>query len=370
MKKISLFFGFTLVELLVVIAIIGVLIALLLPAVQAAREAARRMQCTDHLKQMGIALHNFHDAKGTLPNGSYNQTIKMGRIGYDYDPTWSVFSYFPVIPPQVLLLPYLESQTLYDSIAYETRDSDGKPFGVGLDDKPSAYTSKPAIYSCPSDSGANTVLKNGSNTYLAGSYRNNWGDLPTERSFVKSRGLFGIGEEDNFGFEGVSDGTSNTLAFSEAVVGTESNRDRVRGGIAIIDMVITDKVTHVPFANLNALASNDTIQSPYSGVNRSGARWCYSQSVYTAFHTISRPNSPTCADSNPETMIAVSANSYHPGGVNAAMTDGAVRFFSETIDCGPTPSTVTSFAGYTASASPRGVWGTLGTRGGGESSAP
>jgi prepilin-type processing-associated H-X9-DG protein len=361
----------------VVIAIIGVLIALLLPAVQAAREAARRMMCTNNLKQMGIALHNSHDTKGNLPNGSYNQCIKMERIGYDY-PGWSGHNsdsgYWPAIPCQVVILPYLESQSIYDQQAQDTT-LHNKPFHDYLDSHESGLL-KPNSYSCPSDAGANTIVKNpGSNYYRAGSYRANWGDRPTTRSMVKSRGLFGCGEDDNFGMEGASDGTSNTLAFSEAVVGTDNNKDKVLGGIALVDMAVVNNISEVLFADLNARGPNNTILNPFTGgqENRSGARWAYSTSVYSGFHTISPPNSPTCADSttsNPEVIIAVSASSYHPGGVNAVMTDGAVRFFSETIDCGPTPSTVTSFAGYTDSASPRGVWGALGTRAGGESKAP
>jgi prepilin-type processing-associated H-X9-DG protein len=330
------------------------------------------MSCTNNLKQMGIALHNFHDTQRKLPNGSYNQCIKMERIGYDYS-GWSMGAdggAWPVPPCQVVILPYLESQTIYDQLAQETTDYN-KPFHDFLDSHESGLL-KPNSYSCPSDAGADTIVKPGSNYYRAGSYRTNWGDRPTTRSNVKSRGLFGIGEEDSFGLEGTSDGTSNTLAFSESVVGTDNNKDKVLGGIAIVDMVIVNNIAEIPFADLNARGPNNTILNPFTGgqENRSGARWAYSQSVYSAFHTISPPNSPTCADSSPETMIAVSASSYHSGGVNATMTDGSVRFFSETIDCGPTPSTVTSFAGYTASASPRGVWGALGTRSGGESVAP
>jgi prepilin-type processing-associated H-X9-DG protein len=234
---------------------------------------------------------------------------------------------------------------------------------------------KPNSYSCPSDAGADTIVKPGSNYYRAGSYRTNWGDRPTTRSWARSRGLFGIGEnEDNFGLEGVTDGTSNTLAFSEAVVGTDNNKNKVLGGIALVDMAVVTNFAEIPFADLNARGPNNTILNPYTGdqENRSGARWAYSQMIFSGFHTISPPNSPTCADSSstPDMLCAVSASSYHPGGANAVMTDGSVRFFSETIDCGPTPSTVTSFAGYTDSASPRGVWGALGTRAGGESKSP
>jgi hypothetical protein len=331
------------------------------------------MSCTNNQKQLGIALHNFHDTQRKLPNGSYNQCIKMERNGYDYT-GWSGTDdgYWPAIPCQVVILPYLESQSIYDKLAEDTT-LNNKPFHNNLDGYESGLL-KPDSYSCPSDPGANTkITTSGGNYYRAGSYRTNWGDRPTIRSRVKSRGLFGIGEEDNFGLESTTDGTSNTLAFSEAVVGTDNNKDKVLGGIAILDdMLIVDNITEIPFADLNARGPNNTILNPFTGgqQNRSGARWAYSQSVYSAFHTITPPNSPTCAEANTETIIAVSASSLHPGGINATMTDGSVRFFSETVDCGPTPSTVTSFADYTLSTSPRGVWGALGTRAGGESVAP
>ena len=111
--------GFTLVELLVVIAIIGMLIALLLPAVQAAREAARRMQCSNHMKQWGLALHNHHDAHNKLPAGC------------------SEFFYFvPLVGVTVHLLPYMEQQTVYDTLqAYAQSDDAAAMFatkGMGI----------------------------------------------------------------------------------------------------------------------------------------------------------------------------------------------------------------------------------------------
>jgi len=361
------FRAFTLVELLVVIAIIGILIALLLPAVQAAREAARRMQCTNNLKQLGLAMHNFHDSRKSLPNGSYNQCIRMNRIGYDY-PGWdpAVHGYWPAISCFVVLMPYMEAQAQYDLMAASTTVNN-QPFTLFLDGQTSA-NEKPTSLNCPSDAGAKTI-QSGTN-YLAGSYRVNWGDRPISRSGVKSRGLFGNGMEDNFGLEGASDGTSNTLAFSEGVVGTTTNRDLVRGGIARIDLAYNDttKTTDVIFANLNARGPEGTILNPDTSNARPGSRWAYCQTIYTAFHTIGPPNSPSCADVSQgiEFIVATTASSNHTGGVNASLADGSVQFYSETINCS---SDVTSFANYISARSPRGVWGALGTREGGESVA-
>jgi hypothetical protein len=373
----------------VVIAIIGVLIALLLPAVQAAREAARRMTCTNHLKQLGIALHNFHDTHGDLPNAEYNQCIEMGRTCYDYytaattpawnaatDGFWAAYSCF------VVILPYVENQALYEQVAQDTTASN-KPFTLSSDSIVS-FSKKPAIYGCPSDPNSN-VTRVVNPVGSAGNYRVCRGDRPTKRSKAKSRGLFGCGEEDNFGLEAVTDGTSNTLAFSEAVVGTSSNYDQVRGGLAIVATIastIVANVFEVPFADLNARGPNGTVTNPYpvtgttgyhADLFRSGTKWFQSASVCTGFHTITPPNSPSCAGAitgtgRPDDAATIAASSFHPGGVNAAMTDGAVKFFSETIDCTPT-SGITSFAGYSSGPSPLGVWGALSTRAGGESVA-
>jgi prepilin-type N-terminal cleavage/methylation domain-containing protein len=136
--KIRFFRGFTLVELLVVIAIIGVLIALLLPAVQAAREAARRMQCSNHLKQMGIAVHNFHDTRNGLPPC----TLGNGRIS--------------ILP---LLYPYIEQQNLYDVIA--TRgfgEIYNQTWWTSLDDAGRAGFGSVPIYRCPSRRGSGPLV--------------------------------------------------------------------------------------------------------------------------------------------------------------------------------------------------------------------
>jgi prepilin-type N-terminal cleavage/methylation domain-containing protein len=136
-------FGFTLVELLVVIAIIGVLIALLLPAVQAAREAARRSMCTNHLKQMGIAVHNFHDTVGGLPPAYVGNTDSQ----CDRPCMW------------VLLWPYIEQNSLYEYVASRGFDAHyGRDWGFGLDDQMQNSFGSVMAYRCPSRRGGGVLI--------------------------------------------------------------------------------------------------------------------------------------------------------------------------------------------------------------------
>src|SRR5262245_27142112 len=121
--------GFTLIEVLVVIAIIGILIALLLPAVQAAREAARRMQCSNNLKQIGLAVHGYHDAIGSLPPG------------YDFYDAWQEWS------PSTMLLPYLEQSALFDAINFNADSAGDTTNPVNS----TAITASVAVFICPSD---------------------------------------------------------------------------------------------------------------------------------------------------------------------------------------------------------------------------
>ncbi|MDR2114802.1 MAG: DUF1559 domain-containing protein [Planctomycetaceae bacterium] len=359
--------AFTLVELLVVIAIIGVLIALLLPAVQAAREAARRMQCTNKIKQLMLACHNKHDVTGTFPAASRPQLLNKRQ----YD------GYINA------LLPFIEQTALYDRVrAACFNDPVGSarwPWETANDalGNPSPFTTQLSEVVCPSETGTG-FLGLGKNNY-----RCNAGDLWVNwDSFHAARGPFAPGDRLECKTKDIKDGTSNTIGLSEAAVGSNVNGNDIRGNIAI-------NVTYGAPQNCKAVAINGKEFDPAKKGTENypdravGCRWGGSSQTYAQFFVVLPPNSPSCTTgTNYENNgIIASATSYHPGGVNVAMCDGAVKFFSETIDCGnlnDTPfSTITE--GGNGSNPPSvpiransyyGIWGSLGSRNGSESVSP
>lgn len=324
--------GFTLVELLVVIAIIGVLIALLLPAVQQAREAARRMECQNKLHQLGLALHNHHD--------TYLEFPKRGVLAGPYDGR---------VSGMIMLLPFLEQSALAQSIKNH-----------GLSAPPTPWASfapwkQPLdALACPSDPGIAMGL--GSTGTAPNNYRFCIGDQynSVNSSTTVFRGLFDC--KAGKSFKDITDGTSNTVMMAERSTGIDSTQ--VRQGFAINVSFTSDPSTckgQVSTTNRNLYSG--------SSIDRGAKRWNDQFVPFSGFSTILPPNSPSCyTSSNENTAQAlVSATSYHPGGVNVLMGDASVKFIPETINTGdltqPQPS---------SGRSPYGVWGALGSINGGE----
>jgi len=331
--------GFTLVELLVVIAIIGVMVGLLLPAVQAAREAARRMSCGNNLKQLGLALHNYHDTYKVFPAGLTGTASNSGRLS-----------------PFVGLLPFIEQQPLMDQITANGQQS-GAPWDTGR----SWWTRTLDALICPSDSGVQKNRELGKNSYVV-----NRGDRATELEnveFERGRGLF-LGNRP-LNIAQIKDGTSNTIAFCEIVNSLTYGGDALE--VPGMVRASTAGIVLSPSACLATLdlADKRRFASGAAG-RRRGDRWADGRPSFTGFQTILPPNSPSCVESgNTEDAnnAIFSVYSWHPGGVQAGMADGSIKFISDSIDTGnlglPTPGRVTT-------RSPYGVWGAIGTRSSGE----
>ncbi|QDV14921.1 hypothetical protein CA51_48310 [Rosistilla oblonga] len=348
LQKFSRRNGFTLVELLVVIAIIGILVGLLLPAVQAAREAARRMQCSNNLKQLGISLHNYHDTyKSFVPRKQGTGTCGSPR---DNCNRLSGF---------IGLLPFMEQKPMYDQImAGDGTRPPGGPEGWA---SWSVWDQAPEGLRCPS--GAYSGTPDSTNNYMF-----SVGDqIDNNRDRTDVRGVFAYRRGARFA--DITDGTSNTIAMSEHQRG---NFSRGTNSQPRIQMSIIGSVD--PRTNPGACLQTHT-NGIYNNVaevkSRFGTRWTDGQTERVGFTTVIPPNGPSChegTDVNADAAHSViSPSSYHPGGVMSVFCDGSVRFISDTIDTGSLSSVAAwRGTGYDSGTSPFGVWGAMGSKNGGE----
>jgi prepilin-type N-terminal cleavage/methylation domain-containing protein/prepilin-type processing-associated H-X9-DG protein len=333
--------GFTLIELLVVIAIIGVLIALLLPAVQAAREAARRAQCTNNLKQIGLALQNYHAAFDSFPPGGMDSRTSNGALqtGTCWG-SWSAHS---------MLLPFLEQGNLYNSLNFWLVNQ-GDPISDGM--QTTGITTKVAGFLCPSSPGP---AAGPSNTFN--------GLTPTGNNYFASvgsslmydgrqgagapNGLFQT-QGSPIGMRDVQDGLSNTVAFGEWRMG-----DFNTGKLSMPQDVIAvgaqwpagagygSALLNMPAGGaglqawLNVCAGSANASIGNGSLNRSniGEEWATGMFARTLGNLLlpPNPNYPNCeidtwgqGDFDGPGQYGLS--SYHPGGANVAMGDGSVRF--------------------------------------------
>ncbi|MDR0609330.1 MAG: DUF1559 domain-containing protein [Planctomycetaceae bacterium] len=369
-------FGFTLVELLVVIAIIGVLIALLLPAVQAAREAARRMQCTNKLKQLGMAIHNYHDAhdslpsgKATLPNRSAT-AIAGGRI-YKFSAL-------------LMMTPFIEMPSVFD-LMLNTPDAENY-----LNHPVSVTGVSFPVFLCPSSSGHIPISgcdNVGRNNYhimygdvVTNSGNHSWGSVTNKSSNEHGfggvshcpRGFFGS----NFSFKNfaaITDGLSNTIAFSERVGVDEDERGSISKNLSPKKRVFYLGSTW-KFDNL-AATRLQCINAGSWAWNTPGLQWINGDTSVNGLSTVLPPNTNSCVGDDYGFHLTLNTpSSNHSGGVNGCYGDGSVHFISETINA------IT--AGYSDATeilphietgggiSRWGIWGALGSVNGSESGTP
>jgi len=330
--------GFSLVEMLVSISIIGILVALLLPAVQSARETARRSQCANNLKQLGLGLQQFHDINRQLPASLNQPVLAQNRVWTPQSQTWSYL---------VVLLPYIEQRPLYDNflsqICYATTavdvQSDFVRHGVeGL--------------ICPSEV---QQFQPSLSVAAATSYHANLGDFLFDNYSLKYRGAFGDGKGIVVSYSMVRDGLSNTAAISETKIGIPFDR-RVSIGFSQ-KAPLSDGSP--PKICLQMIDADGLLIGNLNPDHIVGFAWTDGQHGSTGYFHLLPPNGPSCGLTI-ERWPLVTAGSYHTAGVNICMLDGSVRFIGNNIDVGD------SWAMNQGGISPYGVWGAMGSVAGGE----
>ncbi|QDV71394.1 hypothetical protein Poly24_51300 [Rosistilla carotiformis] len=331
--------GFTLVELLVVIAIIGILVGLLLPAVQAAREAARRMQCQNNMKQLGLALHNHMDTFGTLPPGWVNYDESANRYktgGWQHGQNEMGWHWL------ALLLPYVEQPGLWDLV--EDCEAD-RPTGTqnpcdhceSIDPTFFGREQLPAFSRCPSAVTLSKQFSDGGYGLEAlgkgSNYAASWGSgnmLSWESS--ATRGAFGTYYTTQEKFNTPAVTRADRYQHSKGM-GSQDLTDGLSNTVALSEIIGTDGLTGTSSTDIRGVwmspAMGATIFSAFLNPNsreRDVIAACDEAIPDDRFPLLA------CTEERDTENVYAAARSFHPGGVNTAMADGSVRFFSETVD--------------------------------------
>lgn len=370
--------AFTMVELLVVILILGFVVALLLPAVECAREPARRAQCVNNLKQMGLALYNYHSAYESFPPMRCGTGALTPEGADPLVPTVQANSNGDQLSGLVSVLPYIEQNSLYLRIV-KGGGTPAAPSGGPIPD-PTAnpvwdnYALQISPLLCPSDEASHKVKAGeyARNSYvfsLGDSISNNDWVVPDpvtgKGNFKPPRGVFGW--HTGTRLTDIKDGASNTLAMSERAIGTDPSR--IKGGTiaAKVDENYAPS-TCLAFAGKGGLLTT-------AGAAVTGLCWANGHACFVGLTTCLPPNSPSCGMTTVPAQYAkggsggiYSATSCHPGGVNCLLADGSVRFVSDNVDAGdPKLTEAASMPGApngqtSTSPSRWGVWGALGSK--------
>ncbi len=326
--------GFTLIELLVVIAIIAVLIALLLPAVQSAREAARRIQCVNNLKQLGLGVHNYESSNGVLPPQMVLTFTNAGAVFWKS--SWGASS---------RITPYLELGTLYNAINYTNKTTDPS--------NATAVSTQLNVFICPSEVNQQAFVSTSAagvtSTFGVSNYGWCEGTWFTFGGFVGGgQTPSAIGSNLSRRFASITDGLSNTLLVSEVKTYTSSYHDcgtvpppGPTGPSACPDIAtVLASVAAAPTSGCK------TATAP-SGMPGGGhTHWCNGNSFYDGFTTALPPNTMSPAgspaidsdmssedeDDGGPTYAAVTSRSHHPGVVNALFADGSVHSIKNSIN--------------------------------------